>query len=418
MRFGRAPTVFSTALFVSALILPGCGAKPSAGEAKTAEFRGIDGKPLPQLPPVAPDPFAVNANVLASPAAPDALALAPIDQPTYEKARAMAREGKLREAKRLLAKLALAYPNREALIDDYNQVSAQIDSASALTRSSLEAHTLKPLPAPPLVQTLVRPARVAAGSPMPKLVLRQKTRNDIVDGEAWYEKNGVHRPEYLVPPSQDFAFAPGVLTIGAAGEVLARFTYVLEFKPSPAFLPDDLPLWIPLQYGSLPLTHAIDSRPMNVAIYGDRVIAVFDEAKGTRALFDLESFTQGNGKTFELVWALARDGALYVEHTNREYAKENGGKNAYISALDIDSGELLWRSAPLVANAQMFVLLGAGVVAGYGYTAEPDFVFVLDAATGATKEKTRVPSGPDEIIVKDGRLYVRTYDHDVVFDVR
>ena len=64
------------------------------------------------------------------------------------------------------------------------------------------------------------------------------------------------------------------------------------------------------------------------------------------------------------------------------------------------------------------ILLGAGVVAGYGYTTEPDFVFVLDAATGAVEEKTLVPSGPDEVIVEDGRLYVRTYDHDVVFDVR
>ncbi len=43
---------------------------------------------------------------------------------------------------------------------------------------------------------------------------------------------------------------------------------------------------------------------------------------------------------------------------------------------------------------------------------------LLDAATGAVRQKLPVPSGPEEIIAKDGRFFVRTYDADLVFDAR
>ena len=59
-----------------------------------------------------------------------------------------------------------------------------------------------------------------------------------------------------------------------------------------------------------------------------------------------------------------------------------------------------------------------GRASGYGFTAEPDFLFVLDMKTGEVVEKTKVKSGPEVILDKSGELYVRTYDHDYVFGVR
>lgn len=51
-------------------------------------------------------------------------------------------------------------------------------------------------------------------------------------------------------------------------------------------------------------------------------------------------------------------------------------------------------------------------------TAEPDFLFVLDMTTGAIVQRVALKSGPEEIVDKDGKLYVRTYDRDYVFALR
>ena len=58
------------------------------------------------------------------------------------------------------------------------------------------------------------------------------------------------------------------------------------------------------------------------------------------------------------------------------------------------------------------------IVAGYGFTAEPDFVVVLDRATGAVQQRIKVPSGPEVFALVGERLYVRTYDRDLVFSVK
>ena len=47
-------------------------------------------------------------------------------------------------------------------------------------------------------------------------------------------------------------------------------------------------------------------------------------------------------------------GVLYVSHSHNTYAKSSMGTNAYIIAVDLVTGKILWRSAPLVANASNF----------------------------------------------------------------
>jgi hypothetical protein len=177
-------------------------------------------------------------------------------------------------------------------------------------------------------------------------------------------------------------------------------------------------------------------------------LAVFDGPERVKALFDLEAFRHPPadratpvvvGKatlttpertesadltvdvhsiTLDLKFALAAEGALYVEHAANAYAKESRNQTAYISALGLEDGALMWRSAPLVANANTFALSRGGVVCGYGFTAEPDFLFVLDRATGKTKQKVPVRTGPEEILATGRGLYVRTYDTDLVFDLK
>ncbi|MBM4358782.1 MAG: PQQ-binding-like beta-propeller repeat protein [Deltaproteobacteria bacterium] len=114
-------------------------------------------------------------------------------------------------------------------------------------------------------------------------------------------------------------------------------------------------------------------------------------------------------------WAEVHGDVLYVATGHPTYARSSGGKNAFVSALDRRTGELLWQSAPLVSNADNFLLIGDFIVTGYGFTAEPDALFALDRATGKTVARTPLPSGPSHLVLKDGTLYVRTYDRDLTF---
>lgn len=407
-------------------------------------------------PAVAPAPRANDrgstelTTPVARPAAePATLHLTAIDQPTYDLARTRVREGRLREAKRLFARLLVAYPAETVLVDDYNDAERRLTAEESRTKVSLEARPLKVLDPPPFAYTLVRPANVPS-APIPKLSLVQKRKNAITDAEDWYVRENVRRSEHYVPPRNDFFFLRGEVTLANVRTFFSSYVYV-DYRAPKSALPDELPHWVPISYGTLPIAHAIASGRTLLAIYGDRVLAVFDaEKKEARSLFDFGNYmhptrnvrsavkvgqgtlttpetttrfdltTNVDSITHELRFALATEHTLFVEHTNRNYAKDNKGENAYLSALDIDTGTLAWRSAPLVGNAESFALTdgGSALVTGYGFTAEPDFVYVLDAATGAVRQKLPVPSGPEEIIAKDGRFFVRTYDADLVFDAR
>lgn len=117
-------------------------------------------------------------------------------------------------------------------------------------------------------------------------------------------------------------------------------------------------------------------------------------------------------------WAVVRDGVLFISHGHRTYAKSSGGKNAYISAIDLEDGALLWQSEPLVANAANFLAEKGWIITGYGFTAEPDHLFILDATTGKTAETLELRKGPSYILRRDNLVHVRTYDTDYVFAIK
>ncbi len=112
----------------------------------------------------------------------------------------------------------------------------------------------------------------------------------------------------------------------------------------------------------------------------------------------------------------SEDGVLFVSMGHNTYAS-SASQNAYVMAFNIESGELLWKSTPLVSNAGNFAVLEDAIICGYGFTDEPDYLYILDKTTGAVQGEIKVKSGPDYIVEKDGKLYVRTYNMDYVFDI-
>ncbi|HYE15922.1 MAG TPA: hypothetical protein VD968_15880, partial [Pyrinomonadaceae bacterium] len=115
-----------------------------------------------------------------------------------------------------------------------------------------------------------------------------------------------------------------------------------------------------------------------------------------------------------LKWAAEEDGTLYVSHAHMTYARSSKGMNAYLTAVDTREGRVLWRSAPLVSNSANFELAGDLIITGYGFTKEPDFLYLLDKRTGAVRQQLPVASVPTYIIRKGERVHVRAYDKDLV----
>lgn len=107
---------------------------------------------------------------------------------------------------------------------------------------------------------------------------------------------------------------------------------------------------------------------------------------------------------------------LYVNVGINGYAKVLDGKTSYVACIDAPRAALLWRTGPLVSNGPL-LLLGKHVVTGYGFTAEPDHLFVLDKETGATVAQIAVPNAMEDLAESEGKLYVKTYDRYMVFTI-
>jgi hypothetical protein len=120
----------------------------------------------------------------------------------------------------------------------------------------------------------------------------------------------------------------------------------------------------------------------------------------------------------ELVWAREANGVLYVQNAHLTYARSSYGQNAYITAIDAQTKKRLWRSKALVANAQTFAVTPDYLVTGYGFTAEPDWLYLLDRKTGRVVERLSLPSGPEKITHSGKNFVVRTYDHVLVVRLR
>ena len=215
--------------------------------------------------------------------------------------------------------------------------------------------------------------------PSTRLTLKQssKTPNEITDDYAWFEKVGINQPDRL-------CFSDG------------KYEYLLYGDD-----PDGLK-WYPYM--------------MNIYDYysGDQLYTLdFSE------YYIPDSYDSSDSKYVEeaVHWAVADDGILYVSHYHNTYAK-SAPHNAYITAYDMnDNFKVLWRTKPLTCNSNNFVVTDDAIICGYGFTAEDDYIYVLDKGSGLRVGQYKVKTSPDWFYLKNNKLYVRCYDMDYEFDV-
>lgn len=153
-------------------------------------------------------------------------------------------------------------------------------------------------------------------------------------------------------------------------------------------------------------------------------IQVVDGEKGEVFELDFSDFEYaGDFKQSEkefvrqqIRYAQIKDHILYLSIGHLTYA-ESSPHNAYVAAVDLAEKKLLWKSQPLVSNAANFVIKGDVLLCGYGFTAEPDYIYQLDLGSGKVIDKTAVKSKADYLILKYNILYVRTYNTDYTFRI-
>ena len=112
--------------------------------------------------------------------------------------------------------------------------------------------------------------------------------------------------------------------------------------------------------------------------------------------------------------AYLKDGIFYGASVANGYAQPN---TCFMFAYDLKNEKLLWRSADQSYNSMNFVVEGDVLICGYGFTAEPDYLYQINRNTGEIIDRLLLKKMPDLIVEQDGKLYVHTYSYNYVIGI-
>ena len=224
--------------------------------------------------------------------------------------------------------------------------------------------------------------------------------NEIIDDEAWFNQNNLTLPIYKV---------------------------YNEFRNEKGNVSEN----VPNKIDELRITDGFSYLEGDIYFYGKNfgdksLVMITDKDKrSVKHCLDFSNFSSSpqtvkgdEDYVYQSVnWAILESDVLYISHGHNTYAKSSFGQNAYISAIDLKSYKILWTTEPLTCNST-FSLVGNSIICGYGFTDEPDYLFVIDKKNGRRVEKINLTSGPDYIIPKNNELFVRTYNKNYVFEIK
>jgi PQQ enzyme repeat len=220
------------------------------------------------------------------------------------------------------------------------------------------------------------------------------------------------------------AFPPPVSHIDATPAVRLITESVTPREPTYVAPPETAPpIWAEL-VGNLVdarFAHAFTQPGTTFGVYGTGIIVGVGRRGGMKYAFDLRSFgfppktlvPSAYGPQ-EIIWGRQIGRLLVVQTSHLGYAKDSGNRNGYLTGIDINTGKVRWRSPSLVANARNFVVTRGLIVSGYGFTAEKDWLYIVDPRTGRVRDRLALPSMAEEIAVRGDRIVVRCYDAVVV----
>ncbi|HEX8391669.1 MAG TPA: hypothetical protein VF665_04850 [Longimicrobium sp.] len=106
------------------------------------------------------------------------------------------------------------------------------------------------------------------------------------------------------------------------------------------------------------------------------------------------------------------DGRLYFNEACQSYSREAGGACSALVRVDPVRRVVEWRTGPLTSN-NVFLVRGPYIIAGYGFTAEPDALVLIDRLTGRVLDRKRLDSahsylefaGDDLVVITTDRVH-------------
>jgi len=107
---------------------------------------------------------------------------------------------------------------------------------------------------------------------------------------------------------------------------------------------------------------------------------------------------------------------LYFNAACLSYAKEQRNKCSTLYAYDTQKKRLLWHSRYLTSR-NIFILTDKFVITGYGFTAEPDYLYILRKTDGKVVKKIKLDSALDYLEMKENQLHVITYNNHYIFSL-
>ena len=182
------------------------------------------------------------------------------------------------------------------------------------------------------------------------------------------------------------------------------------------------------EYG---LQCCIQTREFHVLIFGKnsdwlKVIVTDKNEKYLYVAYDFENYrmspkTKDNyyGVNEQSVCDVYTEGnIMYVSHSGGGNSVEFGYQTGYISAINMLTNEVIWTTQPMTNNCSKIAVVGNSIIAGYGFSEEPDFLYVLDKYSGQRVQKIPIKNAADYVFVKGQTVYVGTYSYDYVFAIQ
>jgi len=223
------------------------------------------------------------------------------------------------------------------------------------------------------------------------LELYHEEANQIVDEEDWFDRFGFYYPQPIDMSVSD----------------IPRSTMYGELK----FLRMHNKRYYAIYETVYQLTEAKD-------IYDEGhnyTLIVLPKTSDTAIAFDLDRLFPD---ILEMCWFDAVDDVVYFNATYNGYADIREEKTGYLYSLDITDGIVIWATKNLISSYRGFTLYRNHIITGYGFTAEPDFLYVVNRFNGSTAQTIPIKTAHEYIAIKNNRCYVRTYNMNYVYTMQ
>lgn len=144
-------------------------------------------------------------------------------------------------------------------------------------------------------------------------------------------------------------------------------------------------------------------------------LVVFKQSGKDYALDNVFDLSKLFGRILEVYAFDVMDSLVYFNTTFNGYAEIVDEKTGYLYCFDTHHGRILWASTNLTSSYRGFTLYDDHVITGYGFTAEPDFLYIMNRYTGTITQTIPIKTAHEYIIIKNNYCYVRSYNTNYVF---